>query len=67
MTDFGGVTSLEIGGRGFTLAVERSITIVNRKALIRYHIIDELIVIVYIRDFSRMRTDWLAKTLVTVT
>ena len=29
--------------------------------------IDELIVIVYIRDFPRMRTDWLAKTLVTVT
>jgi hypothetical protein len=25
MTDFGGVTPLEIGGRGFTLAVERSI------------------------------------------
>ena len=29
--------------------------------------IDELIVIVYIWDFPRMRTDWLAETLVTVT
>ena len=34
---------------------------------IAIRLIDELIVIVYIRDFPRMRTDWLAKTLVTVT